>query len=359
MAAAIRLGRRELGQVWPNPAVGCLIVSPDGLIVGRGWTRRGGRPHAETEALAEAGAQAAGATAYVSLEPCAHHGRTPPCCEALASARVARVVAALEDPDPRVRGKGLAALSAAGVDVVGGVMAAEARAANCGHIMRVTAGRPWVTLKLAVSRDGAIAGSERAPVAITGPQARARAHMLRATHDAILVGIGTALADDPLLSCRLPGMEERSPVRVVLDTRLRLPMSSRLVASAGETALWLVAADTDSGRRAALEAAGVRVLPLPPDAGGRIEIVSALRGLAEQGITRLLVEGGAEVAGSLLAADCIDEAVIFEADREIGPGGLSAISGGGLAALTGGEAYRCVDVRPVGEDRMTTYLRAR
>lgn len=360
MAAAIRLGRRELGRAWPNPAVGALIVSSDGRIVGRGWTRQGGRPHAETVALDEAAGAARGATAYVSLEPCSHHGGTPPCVDRLIDAGVARVVFALEDPNPKVKGRGQAALSAAGIAVICGVLETPARAVHAGHIMRVTQGRPWVTLKLAVSRDGCIAGPGNVPVAISGPQARARAHMLRATHDAILVGVGTALSDDPELTCRLPGMAERSPVRVVLDSRLRLPRDCRLLRTVDAAPVWLVTGEApERSRAAALESAGARLLRVESDGEGHVAVRAALEALAGQGITRLLVEGGAAVAGALLAADLVDEAVIFDSDREIGAGGLPAIPGAGLAALTGSGAYRRIDARALGDDRMATYLRAR
>ncbi len=359
MEAAIRLGRRELGRTWPNPAVGALIVAPDGVIVGRGWTRAGGRPHAEREALADAGPLARGATAYVSLEPCSHHGGSPPCVDALIASGVARVVTALVDPNPLVAGTGHAALEAAGITVVTGIGAAAARLAHCGHIMRVSAGRPWVTLKLAISRDGAIAGPGRTPVAITGPQARAQAHMLRAVHDAILIGSSTALADDPELTCRLPGLFDRSPVRVVLDRRLRLDVASRLVATIDAAPLWIITgAAVDPARRRALEFAGARVFAAQSN-DNRFAIEEALTRLGEAGITRVLVEGGAEIAGALIAADLVDEAVLFEADREMGEGGLAAIAGDGLAVVTGSGAYRRLDERPMGEDRMTTYLRAR
>jgi diaminohydroxyphosphoribosylaminopyrimidine deaminase / 5-amino-6-(5-phosphoribosylamino)uracil reductase len=363
MAAAIRLGRRELGRTWPNPAVGALIVAPGdagGTIVGRGRTGPGGRPHAETVALAEAGARARGACAYVSLEPCAHHGKTPPCCEALIAARIARVVTPFDDPNPLVQGRGHAMLRQAGIEVVTGVLPEAAQAAHAGHRTRVLHGRPWVTLKLAVSGDGCIAGADRRPVAITGPQARARAHMLRATHDAIIVGIGTAIADDPELTCRLPGMADRSPVRVVLDSRLRLPHASRLLKTSGEVPVWVVSGEGAEARaRTALETAGARVLPVAGDPAGRIDVAAALSRLAEEGVTRVLAEGGAEIAGALIAADLVDEAIIFTADRTIGPGGLPAVSGAGLAALTESGAYTRVDERSVGDDRMTSYLRAR
>lgn len=363
MSAAIRLGCRELGRTWPNPAVGALVVAGEGAercIVGRGWTRAGGRPHAEVVALKEAGERARGATVYVSLEPCAHHGKTPPCAEALITAGVARVVSAMEDPNPKVGGQGHAALRAAGMEVVTGVEAEAAAGANGGHLMRVRKGRPWVTLKLAVSADGCIAGPERGPVAITGKAARARAHMLRARHDAILIGAGTALADDPELTCRLPGMAERSPVRVVLDSRLRLPTGAKLLRDADIVPSWLVTSEPETTAKArALSVAGARLITVAEGHGGRVDIGAALSRLAAAGLTRLLVEGGAEIAGALVAEDLVDEAVIFEADKPLGAGGLPAIAGTGLAAVTQSRAYTRRDVRAVGADRMVTYSRDR
>jgi diaminohydroxyphosphoribosylaminopyrimidine deaminase/5-amino-6-(5-phosphoribosylamino)uracil reductase len=245
MALALALGRRGLGTTRPNPAVGAVVVRQDGgepVIVGRGWTQAGGRPHAETEALARAGDGARGATLYVTLEPCSHHGRTPPCAEAIVAAGIARVVSALEDSNPEVAGSGHARLRQAGIAVDIGVGAEEARRAHAGHIRRVRDGRPHITLKLAISADGKAGLAGRRPVAITGEAARDFVHMLRATQDAILVGIGTALADDPLLTCRLPGMGGRSPVRVILDANLRLPPGSRLAQGARAVPVWSVAA---------------------------------------------------------------------------------------------------------------------
>src|SRR5687768_14810985 len=230
MAHALRLAARNLGAVWPNPAVGCVIVAKDGRIAGRGWTARGGRPHAETQALAEARDAARGATAYVTLEPCAHHGQTPPCADALIAGGVARVVAAVRDPDPRVSGGGFAKLAAAGIKLTIGVGEGEARRINAGFFSRVEKGRPLVALKSAESEDGFVAAPGKRW--ITADPARRHGHYLRATHDAIMTGIGTVLADDPLLTCRLEGLEERSPIRVVVDSRMRLPLSSQIVQTA-------------------------------------------------------------------------------------------------------------------------------
>ena len=321
MDLALALGRRGLGNAWPNPAVGAVVVDAAGdvpVIVGRGWTQPGGRPHAEVEALARAGSRARGATLYVTLEPCSHHGQTPPCADAIIAAGIARVVSAIEDPNPEVAGEGHARLRAHGIKVEVGLREAEARHAHAGHFRRVRDGRPHVTLKLAVSADGKAGLSGRKPAAITGERARARVHLMRAMNDAILIGIGTALADDPQLTCRLPGAQERSPVRVVLDTALRLPETSALVQTAVHTPVWVFAGtDADGEAEQRLVPNGVEVLRVPASAG-RIDLSAMLHVLGDRGITRLMVEGGPTVAAALLAADIVDEAAIFESDVVIG-----------------------------------------
>src|SRR5215470_4218832 len=265
MSLALALGRRGLGNTWPNPSVGAVVVRYDGaepVIVGRGWTQPGGRPHAETEALRRAGPAARGATLYATLEPCSHHGKTPPCAEAIIAAGITRVVSAIEDPNA-LAGRGHALLRANGITVDVGVCAAEAQRAHAGHIRSVCDHRPHVMLKLAVSADGKAALAGRKPAPITGEAARARVHMMRAMNDAILIGIGTALADDPQLTCRLPGMASRSPVRAVLDTGLRLPVTGALARSARETPVWVMAgADAPVEAEAALVARGVKVFRL-------------------------------------------------------------------------------------------------
>jgi diaminohydroxyphosphoribosylaminopyrimidine deaminase/5-amino-6-(5-phosphoribosylamino)uracil reductase len=306
MRAALALARRGLGSTWPNPAVGCVLVRPDleGRVVGRGWTHPGGRPHAETEALRRAGELARGAVAYVTLEPCAHHGRTPPCAEALAAAGVVRVVSAVEDPDPRVAGRGLAMLRRTGIAVSEGVCAAEARDVNAGFFLRVLQGRPLVTLKAATSLDGRIASASGESRWITGVEARAWGHRLRATHDVVLVGIGTALADDPALTCRLPGLGNRRPLRVVADTKLRLKTSSQLARTARDHPVIVYAAEgSGEKRRTLLEAAGVRVLLAATGEEGRVLPAAILHSLAEMGITRVLLEGGGTLAAAFLDAE--------------------------------------------------------
>jgi diaminohydroxyphosphoribosylaminopyrimidine deaminase/5-amino-6-(5-phosphoribosylamino)uracil reductase len=330
MALALALGRRGLGRTWPNPSVGAVVVRDDGagpVIVGRGWTQPGGRPHAETEALRRAGAAAKGATLYVTLEPCSHHGKTPPCADAIIAAGVARAVSAIDDPNPQVAGAGHWRMAEAGIVVEVGVGAEEARAAHAGHIRRVRDGRPHVILKLAVSADGKAGLAGRRPAVITGEAARERVHLMRATSDAALTGIGTVLADDPRLTCRLPGMAAWSPVRVVLDRSLRLPLDSQLVTSARETPLWVLAGEAPSREREqALQARGVEVVRVP-EAGGDLDLTAALKHLASRGITRLMVEAGPIVAAAFVKADLVDEAVLFRSPRPIGADGIDALEG--------------------------------
>jgi diaminohydroxyphosphoribosylaminopyrimidine deaminase / 5-amino-6-(5-phosphoribosylamino)uracil reductase len=358
MALALALGRRGLGRTWPNPAVGAVIVK-DGVIVGRGWTQPGGRPHAETQALQRAGADARGATLYVTLEPCSHHGKTPPCADAIIVAGVARVVSALVDPNPEVAGAGHWHMAQAGVLVEVGVGADEARRAHAGHIRRVQDGRPHVTLKLAVSADGKAALAGRRPAVITGEPARARVHLMRATSDAVLTGIGTVLADDPLLTCRLTGM--RSPVRVVLDSSLRLPFASRLVATARQTPLWVVTGEGASHEREQALAAqltdfGVDVLQVAA-AHGKLDLAAVLKVLAGRGITRLMVETGPILAAAFLRADLVDAAVLFSAPTAIGPVGIDALDGLPLSALTQSPRLTSVGREVVGVDVVETFER--
>lgn len=295
MQLALTLGRRGQGRTWPNPAVGAVVVK-DGVIVGRGWTQPGGRPHAEPVALRQAGEAARGATLYVTLEPCSHFGRSPPCADAIIAAGITRVVSAIEDPNPEVAGKGHARLRAAGIAVDIGLCATEAARDHAGHFRRVRDRRPHVILKLAVSSDDRIGAAGHRPVAISGEAARARMHLLRAQCDAILVGIVTVLADDPILTCRLPGMEARSPVRVALDRALRLPGTSQLVHSARQTPLWVMTSELSEAAAAMkLGAAGAQVIRLPPTNAPGLDLMAALHALSERGITRLLVEGGARV----------------------------------------------------------------
>lgn len=326
MAACIRLSRRHLGQTGTNPSVGTLIVAGEGedaVIVGSGITAIGGRPHAETIALAEAGEAARGATAYVTLEPCAHHGRTPPCAEALVTAGVRRVVAAATDPDERVSGKGYDILRAAGIEVVPGVLAEEARSVLSAYLTRSANKHAQVTLKLAVSADGMIGRAAAGQVPITGDVARAQSHVMRAEHDAILVGIGTALADNPELTCRLPGLGHRSPLRIVLDSQARLPLDSRLMRSIGDAPLAIATVAPASPRAQLLEGAGARLIACE-EHDGRVALPELIDDLAAQGVQSLLVEGGAVVARTFLDDGLADRIVLFESDVVVGANGIAA-----------------------------------
>jgi len=363
MDMALALAARGLGRVWPNPAVGCVLVAPRpggaGRVVARGWTRPGGRPHAETEALARAGEAARGTTAYVSFEPCSHHGQTGPCAEALIAAGVTRAVVACEDPDPRVSGAGIARLRAAGVAVTEGVRAGQARRLNAGFVSRIMHGRPLVTLKLATTLDGRIATHGGESQWITGPAARSLAHRMRAEHDAVLVGITTALADNPELTCRLPGMADRSPVRVVADSRGRLPLTARLVATAAQTPTWLLTLGGGDARRLdAFRGAGVVVIEVPEADTGTIDPAAALAALADRGITRLLVEGGARLAAGLLRAGLVDRLAWFHAPTVLGGDGLAAVEAFGVDRLDRQPRFsRTAPVQPAGDDLLELYER--
>jgi diaminohydroxyphosphoribosylaminopyrimidine deaminase/5-amino-6-(5-phosphoribosylamino)uracil reductase len=355
MRAALGLAQRGLGRVWPNPAVGCVLVK-DGAPVGRGWTQPGGRPHAETEALRQAGARARGATAYVSLEPCSHHGQTGPCADALIAAGVARVVGAVEDPDPRVAGRGYAMLEAAGIAVMRDVLREAAAALNEGFFLRVTEGRPLVTVKVASTLDGRIATHDGTSKWITGATARARGHLLRACHDAVLVGGRTALLDDPELTCRLPGLADRTPVRVVADGHLRLPLTHRLVRTARAGPVWLLMLPTaDPARAQAFRDCGVEPLEVPADRAGNLDVGAALRALGGRGMTRLLVEGGGRITASLLAGGLVDRLAWFRAPAVIGGDGLPAAAAFGIDDPAAAPRFVREAVHELGEDRLETY----
>jgi len=355
MRAALALARRGLGTVWPNPAVGCVIVKQS-RVVGRGWTQSGGRPHGETEALRRAGEAARGAAAYVSLEPCCHWGRTPPCVDALITAGVRRVVVALEDPDPRVAGEGMRRLRAAGLDVEVGLCAEEAAEVNVGFLSRLRLGRPLVTLKFATSLDGRIATASGESQWISGPPARERAHALRASHDAIMVGTGTAVVDDPQLTCRLPGLDHRSPVRVVIDRHLRIPPTARLIADAHQVPTWvLTLRSADPDRRAAFLASRVTLIDVHHDSAGQVDLAAALGVLGERGITRLLVEGGAGLAAAFFRARLVDRLVWVHAPLAIGGDGIPAIAGLDLTALAHAPAFERLSTQTIGDDVLTTF----
>jgi diaminohydroxyphosphoribosylaminopyrimidine deaminase/5-amino-6-(5-phosphoribosylamino)uracil reductase len=355
MSLALTLGRRGLGNAWPNPAVGAVVVK-DSVVVGRGWTQPGGRPHAEVEALRRAGEAARGATLYATLEPCSHHGKTPPCVDAIVVAGIARVVSALEDPNPKIAGEGHARLRAQDIAVESGVCAEDARRAHAGHIRRVRDGRPHVTLKLAISADGKAGHPGRKPATITGEAARERVHRMRAMNDAILTGIGTVLSDDPQLTCRLPGLEHWSPVRVVLDGDLRLPPRSRLAVSAARTLDWTFASETAAqDKERALTDLGVEVLRVPGP-NGRLDLSAVLRALAGRGITRVMVEAGPIVSAAFIAADLVDEAALFRAPKTLGQG-IDALEGMPLSALTLSPKLRLVGNEQVGVDMLQMFER--
>lgn len=358
MQLALALGRRGQGRTWPNPAVGAVVVK-DGVIVGRGWTQAGGRPHAEPEALRRAGAAARGATLYVTLEPCSHFGKSPPCADAVIAAGIKRVVAAIEDPNPEVGGQGHARLRAAGIAVDLGLCAAEAAFDHAGHFRRIRDKRPHVILKLAVSPDGKIGAAGGKPVAITGEAARNRVHLLRAQSDAVLVGIGTVLADDPLLTCRLPGMAARSPVRAVLDQGLRIPGASKLIGSARQTPLWVVGSElAEAAAATRLGAAGAQVIRVPPGHASGLDLPAALHALAGKGITRLMVEGGSRVASSFVAADLADEIWLFRGAAAVGDGGVDALDALPLSQITQSQAYKVHASETFDKDTLTIYGRA-
>jgi diaminohydroxyphosphoribosylaminopyrimidine deaminase/5-amino-6-(5-phosphoribosylamino)uracil reductase len=359
MALALALGRRGQGRTWPNPAVGAVIVK-DGVIIGRGWTQPGGRPHAEVEALRRAADAARGATLYVTLEPCSHHGKSPPCADAVIAAGITRVVSAIEDPNPEVAGQGHARLRAAGIMVEVGLGAIDAARDHAGHFRRIRDRRPHVILKLAVSSDDKIAAAGRKPVAISGEAARSRVHLLRAQCDAVLVGIGTVLADDPLLTCRLPGMAAQSPVRVVLDRALRMPGGSRLVHSAREVPLWVMTSNLAEAPAAMkLGAAGAQVIRVAAtSAPPGLDLQAVLHALAEKGITRLLVEGGSRVASSFAAAGFVDEMWLLRGPDPIGADGVPALDAVPLSAITQSPGLKVRASEGLQNDILTIYERS-
>jgi diaminohydroxyphosphoribosylaminopyrimidine deaminase / 5-amino-6-(5-phosphoribosylamino)uracil reductase len=363
MESALALARRSLGRTWPNPAVGTVIVR-NGRVLGRGATAPGGRPHAETIALAHArerhGPEALqGATAYVSLEPCAHHGRTPPCTDALIEAGIARVVCPMIDPDPRVAGRGAEALRSAGVEVRTGVLAAEAARVNAGFLSRLQRGRPHVVLKLAATLDGRIATRRGESRWITGGQARRRAHLMRTQHDAVLIGAGTARADNPMLDVRGLGQDDRAPVRVLADGALSVPLTGRLVRTAEDQPLWILhRAGADASRREALADLGAAPIAIDTGPDGVLSMPAAMAKLAERGITRLLCEGGGRLAASLLVANLVDEIALFTAGKAIGGDGVPAVHGFGLERLDGAPLFTLERVEAVGTDVLSWWRAA-
>lgn len=360
MRLALALGRRHLGQAWPNPSVGAVLVGgPPGAerILAQGVTQQGGRPHAERVALAAAGEAARGATLYVTLEPCSHHGRTSPCADATIQAGVARVVSAMDDPDPRVAGRGHARLAQAGIAVSVGLMGAEAARDQRGHVSRITRGRPAVFLKLARTADGYAAGGE-GRLMISGPRANAEIHLQRAHCDAIMVGVGTVLADDPQLTVRLPGMAARSPLRIVLDPCLRTPLEAGLVRTSASVPTLILAGPQGSTEAAeALAAAGAEVQRVPVTADGRIDLAAALRFLGARGLTRVCSEGGPTLADALARENLVDECLLVTGDCVLGQPGLPAVGPHLAALLASGDCPVAEEYR-VGTDLFTCHARS-
>jgi diaminohydroxyphosphoribosylaminopyrimidine deaminase/5-amino-6-(5-phosphoribosylamino)uracil reductase len=356
MQAALALARRGLGTTWPNPSVGCVIVR-DGRVIGRGNTAPGGRPHAEPIALAMAGDLARGATAYVTLEPCCHWGRSPPCTDALIAAGIARVVVAAGDPDPRVDGLGLEKLRAAGIAVETGLLEDEARDVLLGFSTRVTLGRPMVTLKLASTLDGRIATSAGESQWITGPPARRLAHALRGRHDAVMVGVGTVLADNPDLTCRIPGFRPTPVVRIVADSHLRTSLKSRLSRTAAEAPVWfLVREGTDPARRTAFGDLGATLIDVPGASAG-VDLAAAFQALGDAGLTRVLVEGGGQLAAALLRADLVDRIAWFHAPAIMGGDGWPAVQAFGIETLDRMPRFRRHCVTSIENDMLSEYSR--
>ncbi|WP_043538612.1 bifunctional diaminohydroxyphosphoribosylaminopyrimidine deaminase/5-amino-6-(5-phosphoribosylamino)uracil reductase RibD [Salinarimonas rosea] len=360
MRNALAIGRRNLGLTAPNPSVGAVLVSyasGEPVVVARGITQPGGRPHAERVAIDAAGPAARGATLYVTLEPCSHHGKTPPCAEAVIHAGVARVVYALADPDPRVSGRGAALLRQAGLAVTGGIEEAEAARSHIGHVTRVTKGRPAVLLKLARTADGYAAAASNERLLITGALANARVHLMRTHADAILVGLNTVVADDPRLTTRLPGLEHRSPVRVVVDSTLALPLEAGIVQSAGAPPTWVITTiDAPVAAERRLVAAGVEVMRVGADERGRVRLDEGLRLLAVRGVTRVFCEGGPALAEGLAQADLVDELAIATGPRRLAAPGLAAV--GPALARHLETRLRLVSEEPAGEDVFQHYERA-
>lgn len=358
MHAAIALACRGLGTTWPNPSVGCVIVR-NGRVVGRGTTAPGGRPHAEAVALEMAGDQANGGTAYVTLEPCCHVGRAGPCTDALIEAGIARVVVAAPDPDPRVNQQGFAALHTAGVQVETGLLREEAEATLIGFLTRVRLGRPMVTLKLATTLDGRIATHGGESQWITDTPARKLAHAMRGRHDAVMVGVGTVLSDDPDLTCRIPGFRPTPNVRVIADSHLRTSLTSRLLATANDVPTWFLQRDgTNLAREEAFIEAGARLFKIKSSNAG-IDLGQALKALAEAGLTRILVEGGGQLAAALLRADLVDRIAWFHAPAVMGGDGWPSVQAFGVETLDQMPRFRRDGQSIVGNDILSEYIRLR
>ncbi|SIP93731.1 bifunctional diaminohydroxyphosphoribosylaminopyrimidine deaminase/5-amino-6-(5-phosphoribosylamino)uracil reductase RibD [Bosea sp. TND4EK4] len=363
MAQALSYGARHLGATWPNPSVGAIVTqdTPDGpVVVARGLTQLGGRPHGEAHAFSRAGAAAMGGTLYVTLEPCSHRSVRGgiPCVEHTILSGVMRVVSAMADPNPFIAGLGHALLRTAGLEVVTGVLEDQAQRAHRGHVLRVTQGRPMVTFKIARTADGYAGGPGGTPIRVSSAQASAWVHLQRAHHDAIMLGIGSVLADDPQLTVRLPGLEARSPVRVILDSHLKLPLASTLVRTAHEVPVWVIAAEgAPVGPELALAAAGVEVMRVSAGADGRLDLAEALSLLGTRGITRVFSEGGPRIGEKLALAGLADEVIVSTSPRALGSEGVVAVRPDLARALTSPDLYRLAETELIGDDRFEHFVR--
>lgn len=350
MRVALGLARRGLGRVWPNPTVGCVIVR-EGRVVGRAQTADGGRPHAESLALQQAGEAARGGTVYVSLEPCAHHGLTPPCADGLIAAGISRAVVAMEDPDPRVNGRGIARLREAGLEVTVGCLAEEAAMLNRGFLSRITSGRPMLTLKLAASLDGRIATPSGESRWITGPRARAEVHLMRAQSDAVLVGAGTVRSDNPRLDVRELGITDADPIRVAVTGGLNLARDSHLAETAHDTPLWLIHhAEADEARKQAWTERGAQLIEIPFQDDGQLDLAAMFGELGQRGLTRVLCEGGGRLSAALLEAGLVDEIVLYTAGLALGEEGVAAVGSVRIDSLPLAPQFRLTSVDRIGPD---------
>jgi len=358
MRAALALARRGLGTTWPNPSVGCVIVN-NNRVVGRGTTQPGGRPHAEPVALTMAGDAASGATAYVTLEPCCHWGRSPPCTDALIAAGIARIVVATTDPDPRVNGDGLAKLKAAGITVETGLLEHEALETLIGFSHHITLGRPMVTLKLASTIDGRIATQAGESQWITDTPARRVVHAMRGRHDAVMVGVGTVLADNPDLTCRIHGFRTTPNVRVIADSHLRTPLTSRLVTTASVIPTWfLLREGTNLAREEAFTEAGAKLIKIPGSTAG-VDLRAAMAALNAAGLTRIMVEGGGQLAAAMLRADLVDRVAWFHAPSIMGGDGWPAVQAFGIQKLDQMPRFRRDCITAIGNDMLSEFTRQR
>lgn len=357
MRTAVNLARRGLGQTAPNPSVGCVIVK-NGQVAGRGFTAPGGRPHAEVQALAMAGVLARGATAYVTLEPCSFTGKSGPCTKALTEAGITRVVIGCTDPHPRVNGTGTAQLRAQNIEVIENVLPEECEELLAGFATTIRESRPLITLKLASSLDGKIATAKGESQWITGESSRRAAHALRGRHDAVLVGVGTVLADDPELTCRIEGFRSTPLVRVVVDSHLRTPLLSRLVRGAAKNPLWILHRNgADRLRIKAMESAGAKLIELPASPAG-IDLAAGMKALAKNGLTRVLAEGGGTIAAGFLRAGLVDRLVWFHAPCVMGADGWPAAQGFGIGALAEMPRFKLLAQQRLGSDILSEYKKA-